>query len=144
MSCTGCGQVRGEELEGLLRSAGHLRRQANPDVDVMWELLTAIKPSLSCDACGAAEVKVEHDVWEDEGEGWLEAKFCQRCRNAIPPERVELFPDEVLCAACRNADDKGEQDSFSFCSRCGSHTELRPRTTSGVTRFVVFCPTCGR
>ncbi|HIF33694.1 MAG: hypothetical protein ABGX07_20185 [Pirellulaceae bacterium] len=143
ITCTSCDRARGEDLEGLLRAAGHLRRQAKPDVDLMWELLTSVTPTLACDECGAT-VTVEQDVWEDEGEGWLEAKRCQRCREIIPVERVELFPDEVLCAVCRGAVDAGDQDDVSYCSRCGSPTELRPRMTSGITRYVEFCTACGR
>jgi hypothetical protein len=27
-------------------------------------------------------------------------RLCQRCRGAIPAERLELLPDTVICVAC--------------------------------------------
>jgi len=139
--CPGCGQDRRGELEDILRAAGHLRRQTKPDVEIMWELLRSILPSWNCHACGEASMTAESDDWEDEGDGWLETKRCQRCREEIPPERLELFPEEVYCAACRTTTN---DEDITYCGKCGSPTELRARNSGDNIRYIVYCPTCSR
>lgn len=141
IQCPACGQSRRGDLEDILRAAGHLRRQKEPDADMMWELLKGMLPSWNCHKCGEASLKAAPEEWEDEGDGWLEVKRCQRCKEPIPSERLELFPDEVYCAACRTARDSSPQD-VTYCGRCGSPTELRARNAGGTTRYVEYCPSC--
>ena len=142
IQCPGCGESRRGELEDILRAAGHLRRQKEPDEEMMWELLRGILPSWNCRSCGEASLTAESDAWEDEGDGWLEAKRCQKCREVIPAERLELFPEEVYCATCRSKNDNSQD--VTYCGQCGSPTELRARNAGGATRYVEYCPSCSR
>lgn len=139
--CQACGEQRRGDLETILRDAGYLRRDAKPDSELMWGLLEGILPGWQCRKCGAQALRAEPDEWEDEGHGWLEAVKCQRCREPIPRERLEIFPDEVCCAACRERTNSAG-DEPSYCSFCGSVTQWRAASRGGLTRYVEYCPNC--
>ena len=73
------------------------------------------------------------------------ARRCDDCGQAIPRERLELFPQSRLCVACQSRDEKGERPvEVEYCPRCGSAMELAPSRTSGITRYRLVCRSCGQ
>jgi hypothetical protein len=142
IECSTCQATRGGELADVLRAAGHLRRKTDPEPEIMWEIINSAISSWVCTSCDAKTLVAKPDNWEDEGDGWLEARCCRGCRQVIPPERLEIFPDEMYCAPCRTKQENNPNGPDSYCPHCGSITEIRIRNRGGMTRYVEYCPAC--
>ncbi len=143
-SC-GAGQVCGPlEAADLLRSRGMLRRESEPDDAMVAHLLENSLPQLRCPSCdgqGLVEDKTfqpHQDGWDDWGEV---KKACEICKQDIPPERLEIFPDETRCAACKDAPEP--TDEADYCTRCGSILTIRS-ASQGLTKYKSYCPSCRR
>ncbi|MAT69031.1 MAG: hypothetical protein CMJ58_05850 [Planctomycetaceae bacterium] len=140
--CHGCGwwTVAGEaELVRRLRKLGHFRRATDPPTEMVVELLNSYGPKLACDRCGATGLAITADDSGDRGE-WEQAVVCELCREPIPAERLEVFPDARRCVACQDAADRGK--SFvepEYCPKCGAIVELRVSRGGGTTRYKMFC-----
>ncbi len=139
-----CGKV---EIARRLRVLGLLRRAPHPPEELIRELLAVHTGRLACDPCGhLGLVWAEGDLEDSSNEDWQQAVLCEACRQPIPPERLEIFPNAKRCVECQGISDRGEEvDEPDFCPRCGSLLELRMSRGSGITRYKQFCtgdPAC--
>ncbi|MCA9216050.1 MAG: hypothetical protein KDB27_23445 [Planctomycetales bacterium] len=142
LRCRDCGDetiIGPHEIARRLREAGQLRREANPEQEIVLALFEEFLPNLKCDACGANNWKIA-DVPIDENH-WGEPVLCEVCKQQVPPERLEIFPNEKRCAACK---DKPETDEPEFCAICGGLMAIRQRGGSGIAGYVMVCTDCGR
>lgn len=142
---TTCGE---EELARRLRTLGLLRRSPHPPTELVSELLRVNAHRLTCDAChqtGLASVAPGDggplDVRSRTGDDdWQQAVICQVCRTAIPPERLEIFPNATRCAKCQDVADRGaEPVPPEYCPKCGALIEIRVSSSGGITRYKQFC-----
>jgi hypothetical protein len=128
---------------------GLLKRATHPPEEMVSELLALHARRLACDQCQHLGLVYgdprDKDVDDDDGD-WQQAVVCEVCRQPIPPERVEIFPDARRCVACQDVADRGEEpDEPEFCEKCGALVELRVSRGGGITRYKRFCtgsPSC--
>lgn len=135
---TVCGPA---EVASRLRLVGLLRRDAEPDDDIMAALLPDAAARMTCPACKRIGLAVsDHDDAGDQDD-WQAAVLCDRCRKPIDPERLEVFPDTKRCVACQAKAESGEPepDEPDFCPKCGALVELRVSRGGGLTRYKRFC-----
>ena len=104
-------------------------------MDLVYELLESGLSQFPCPDCEAQAIQLrEREEFDDE---WPEALLCEVCKAAIPPERLELFPDSKRCAKCQNKGDVGEVE---YCPRCGGIMKV---TQKGQTSTYLFsCTEC--
>jgi DNA-directed RNA polymerase subunit M/transcription elongation factor TFIIS len=125
-----------------LRTAGMVRRDAAPDVELLPELLKSAALKLKCPKCLANGLTATEQQDENHDEEWGMARKCAVCQQPIPPERLEVFPGAELCVACQGKSDRGEgSDAPEYCPRCGNLMTLR-QVRRGLTRYVMACPSC--
>lgn len=150
LSCSDCGwrTVCGSiEIASRLRLVGMLRRDKDPDDEILAALLPEAAPRMTCPGCKRIGLLVEDADSADEEDDWQAAALCDRCREPIDPERLEVFPDTKRCVACQAKAEAGEPEPFEpeFCPRCGALVELRVSRGGGLTRYKRFCtgtPSC--
>lgn len=128
-----------EEMLQHLRDVGMLRRQAEPDWPVIIELVSHQVDALKCSECGHTGLVLEEarDDFDDEP---TDSRLCEVCRKPIPPERLEVFPHAVRCAACQNLPSVEDAD---YCPRCGAPMTIQSTQGQGIARYVHRCPDCG-
>ena len=141
LRCNSCGWQTTcglDEVARRLRTLGLLKRAASPPDDLVCELLTANASRLVCDQCQKVGLVVgepadaDLDLYDNDDGDWQQAVVCEVCRQPIPPERVEIFPDARRCVACQDVADRGEEpEELEFCERCGSLVELRGQRGRG-------------
>ena len=148
LKCPDCGwQTIGNEAElaRRLRTLGLLKRAPSPPADLVCELLLTHASQLTCDACKSVGLRITDSQADEQGD-WQQAVVCEVCRQPIPPERVEIFPDARRCVTCQDVADRGaEPEEPEFCEKCGALVELRVSRGSGITRYKRFCtgsPSC--
>jgi hypothetical protein len=147
LTCVLCGHrtvVGPVQMLEKLRDMGMLRREKEPDLHVVYELFMARLAKLPCDSCHQVGL-----TWQpiDDGndEDWDQVRNCEVCHARIPPERLEVFPDARRCKDCQQSADRGEDSAQpEYCPRCGAIMQLRMQRGSGITRYVMSCPDCGR
>lgn len=118
-----------------------LKREAEPDEMVVDELFRQTAHRFICRNCRQVGLVVEN---LDEGTDWGEAVACEVCDRPIPRERLEVFPDAHTCATCQEKAERGEDVERDYCPRCGSLMTVRQPTTTGITRYQSYCPSCRR
>jgi hypothetical protein len=129
-----CGE---DAVARWLRSAGRLRRDQQPELEIMHEILKGIADELFCPDCGhqglfAIECPDEVD--------WPEARRCEGCGQPILAERIAALPDAVLCSRCQQDEESGRAaGEVEYCPRCGAVMELRLSRKPGVSRYVMQC-----
>jgi DNA-directed RNA polymerase subunit M/transcription elongation factor TFIIS len=121
-----------------LRGLGLLRRQAKPDADTVKELFRSSASKFTCTDCGHPGLSVRAAAVEQ----WPEQRSCEICGSAIPPERIEIFPQAVRCATCEANPQRAGQDEREFCPRCGEVMSVRLSPRGGISRYAVICPRC--
>ncbi len=125
-----------------LRTAGMVRRDAAPDVELLPELLKSAALKLKCPKCLANGLTATEQQDESDDEEWGMARKCAVCQQPIPLERLEVFPGAELCVSCQGKSDRGEgSDAPEYCPRCGNLMTLR-QVRRSVTRYVMACPSC--
>jgi len=132
------------ELQSRLRKLGMLKREDQRDLDLLLQLARAARERLFCPACGGGCLTVELAPAEDD---WgMPAKPCAACGAIIPSERLELFPESELCAACQQRIDRGQtpDQHDDFCPHCGTRMTVRQRRGSGIAGYELICPACRR
>jgi predicted RNA-binding Zn-ribbon protein involved in translation (DUF1610 family) len=120
-----------------------LKRDQQGGLDILLQLASAARLRLLCPVCGSGGLDFEPEAGDD----WdTPAKACAACGAAIPAERLELFPDSDLCAACQQRVDRGQSPDQhdDYCPRCGARMTLRPRRGSGIAGYEMICPSCRR
>lgn len=126
-----------------LRGVKMVRRDTQPDEELLGELFRAAAARLTCPHCQAVGLAVTPAKLEDD-EDWKMARACEECGRPIPRERLEILPQSRLCAECQGRLDRGEsEDSPQYCPKCGSVMKLR-QSRRGVTRYEMICPQCRR
>ena len=116
-----------------LRSVGVFKRQKEPDLQLVRELYAQQIPLIPCSVCGQASCDPQSPDELDDEE-WGGDRKCEGCRQAIPAERLEVFPDTRLCMQCQQSADRGEDtEEIEYCPRCGGIMELRLRGGAGIT-----------
>jgi predicted RNA-binding Zn-ribbon protein involved in translation (DUF1610 family) len=147
LTCSACGQrevVGPLQMLERLRGAGMLKRDKEPDWELVRELFRSRAAAHACGNCGSAAVVLKPQG-EDDGEDWGESRCCERCRAQIPAERLEIFPDTKLCAACQQTQDRVPDEADpEYCPRCGTIMQLRLSQSSGIAHYVMLCPSCRR
>jgi predicted RNA-binding Zn-ribbon protein involved in translation (DUF1610 family) len=134
------------EMLRWLQAAGMMRRAKEPDEAVVEELFVQSAGRFSCSECGRVGLIVEDTEDNLSDEAWGMPRTCTRCRQPIPPARLEVFPDAMLCAACQQSAESAVADSETpeYCPRCGSVMVLRSSAARGATRYLLVCPACSR
>ncbi|MEX2173645.1 MAG: TraR/DksA C4-type zinc finger protein [Pirellulaceae bacterium] len=130
------------ELVARLRSLGMLKRDELLAADFVLQLAAASRSRLFCAQCGSGGLRFEPAGDDDEWE--TPAKPCSACGSSIPIERLELFPESELCAACQQRIDRGQSPDRhdDFCPRCGTRMTVRQRRGSGIVGYEQVCPAC--
>ena len=127
------------EVANELLQLGHLRRDAQPEPEIVQQLLLSVLPAIICPDCHATGISLTS--LDDIDEAWGDARKCEICQAIIPPERVEIFPQVTRCVKCQDkpAPASSEDD---YCPRCGSLVRIRA-VQAGVTRYIISCASCG-
>jgi predicted RNA-binding Zn-ribbon protein involved in translation (DUF1610 family) len=146
-SCGRCGFV--ERLDPLdlvarLRRLGMLKRGDDIEPEYLLEISAAARDRLTCSSCGRSGVLVQ--LAEERDEFDAPTQPCAACGAAIPAERLELFPESELCAACQQRVDRGQtpDQHDDYCPRCGARMIVRQRRGSGIAGYELICPECRR
>jgi rubrerythrin len=145
LTCRNCGwrTVCGAANAGSrLRLIGLLRREPDPDMDVLATLLVESAPRMTCPICKEKRLvaRPSNTMADDEGD-WQTAVLCEVCRQPIAPERLEAVPATKRCAACQGKAEAGRliDDEPEYCPLCGAIVELRVSRGGGITRYKRFC-----
>ena len=118
-----------------------LRREPDPDEDLVATLFVEAAPRMTCPICK------EKQLWRgrrpktcDDGD-WQAAVLCEVCREPIDPERLEAIPGTKRCAACQGKAESGRlvEDEPDYCPQCGAIVEIRVSRGSGITRYKRVC-----
>lgn len=144
LSCPACGwaTVSGaEDAAARLRLVGVLRREGDPDEVMLAELLPGAAERMTCPGCKRIGLAVSEADEPADADDWQAARLCEACREPIPPERLEVFPDAKRCVGCQGKSEAGvdDADEPEFCPKCGSLVELRVSSARGLTRYRRFC-----
>lgn len=146
LRCPACGETvlcDHREMVRRLQAIKMLRRQGQPEPELVRELFRSAGEKLACDRCGKAGLIVEQPDPDDLD--WGAPRCCQDCGQPIPAERIELFPDARRCAACEARGPQARSgDVPEYCPKCGAVMTLRTKGQSELTRYQWWCESCGR
>jgi RNA polymerase-binding transcription factor DksA len=129
-----------EDATARLRLIGLLRRESDPDDDLIAALHIETAPRMTCPIC--KEKKLSASLADDtEAAEWQAAVLCEICRAPIPAERVEAIRGVKRCANCQQQTECGElaDDEPEFCPHCGALVKLRLSRGAGITRYERVC-----
>jgi len=143
-ACSHAEETSQDVLFQRLRGAGLLRRveaEEARDLDFLLQLAGSAKGKLLCPSCGAANYLPE--LAGDEGAAWGDVRKCAGCGSTIAPERLEVFPDTMLCPACQQKSERGTSGEAEYCPRCGTPMQVRQRRGRGIAAYELACPSCG-
>jgi len=127
------------EVITRLIDSKRLKRTADIDWPIAAELFRDLAKSFPCENCDRSGLLFDEAEIDDEE--WGMARKCNSCQQVIPAERLEAFPDSVMCVKCQQADDRGEgNDDREFCPSCGSVMHLRQTTRRGLAQYAMQCP----
>jgi hypothetical protein len=144
LTCRNCGwrTVCGStDAAARLRLIGLLRREPDPDEDVLAALLVESAPRMTCPICKEKRlVASSSEAVSDDVADWQAAVLCEVCRQPIAPERLEAVPGTKRCAACQGKAEAGGllDETPEYCPHCGAIVELRVNR-GGITRYKRFC-----
>ena len=131
-----CGRV---DAIARLRIVGRLRRDPDPDDDLVAALLVETAPQMTCPLCKEKKLRARPTV-DDGADEWQAAVLCEVCREPIDPERVEAIPGTKRCAACQGKAEAGQlADEPDYCPNCGALVEIRVSRGGGITRYKRVC-----
>lgn len=146
--CPHCaaGSVCGpQEMLEHLRSLGMLRREKEPELDLIAELFQSAAGRMTCDKCGRIGLRISPAEDDFGDEVWGGGRRCESCGQTVPEERVRLLPHVTLCVACQQARESGiASQPFDYCPKCGAVRHMRLRPGDGLARYVPYCPECRR
>jgi hypothetical protein len=134
--------VRRIGVDGMLeqlRASGFLRRDPRPDPRVVVELFTNQLARMQCAECGATQMRLA--PWDSGEDPWNDARVCEVCRQPIPRERLDLFPEVTRCAQCMHLPEGSGEE---YCRVCGGLMTLKQTRGGGITRYRMVCSECGR
>lgn len=150
LTCSDCGwrTVCGPaDIAARLRLVGLLRRDGDPDDEILAALLPEAATRMTCPGCKRIGLVARETDAAEEEDDWQAAVLCESCRQPIDPERLEVFPNSKRCVPCQSRSEAGipDPEEPEFCPRCGSLVELRVSRGGGLTRYKRFCtgqPSC--
>jgi hypothetical protein len=126
-----------------LRSLGMLRRDPDPDDELVGVLMAESISRMTCPSCNEMRLTghplnsamLPFDV------EWETAVLCEICREPIPPERLEAIPTTKRCVACQGKSETatGDDVTTEYCPQCGAPVELRVSRGAGITRYKRSC-----
>ena len=128
-----------DQMHRWLRGVGMLKREKEPNPGLVEELFLQTAGRFACPECRAVGLTAGEP--REEEVDWGEARSCDECGKPIPPERLEVFPDATVCAACKEAGPTTERE---FCPQCGAVLQMRRSGGAGISRYVMVCPECGK
>lgn len=133
-----CGR---DDAIARLRLIGLLRRDPDPDEELLRALFAESAPRMTCPLCKVKRVHaVDYDASQEDDADWQTAILCEICREPIDPERVEALPGVKRCVVCQNREEAGiTTEEPEYCPHCGSLVELRASRGPGITRYRRFC-----
>lgn len=123
-----------------LRLIGLLRREPEPEEELVAALLVEAAPRMTCPVCKEKTLCASPtDAGEEDD--WQAAVLCEVCRVPIPLERLEAVPGTRRCTACQGKAETGLliEDDPEYCRHCGALVELRVSRGGGITRYRRFC-----
>src|SRR5262245_30081273 len=119
LTCGNCGwrTVCGPaDAAARLRLIGLLRREADPEEELLAPLLVEAAPRMTCPLCKEKRLCAApaDDIDDDD---WQAAVLCEICRQPIDPERLEALPGVKRCAACQGLAEAGRiaEDELEYC-----------------------------
>lgn len=123
-----------------LRLIGQLRREREPEAELVEALFVESAPRMTCPICKEKSLFAQPGK-NDEAGDWQEAVLCEVCRQPIPPERLEAVPNVKRCAACAAKMESGHLTEIEpdFCPHCGALIEVRVNRGTGITRYKRVC-----
>lgn len=128
-----------------LRTLGMLRREKEPEWDLVVELFRSAAARLPCDQCGQVGLRVSPAEDDFDDETWGGSRRCESCGQPIPEERVRMLPNVALCVVCQQARESGTAaQAVDYCPQCGAVRHLRLRTGDALARYQPYCPECRR
>jgi hypothetical protein len=133
---TVCGR---DDVAARLRRIGLLRREPDPDDELIAALLVEAAPRMTCPICKEESLAAAPSEADDND--WQAVVLCEVCRAPIPPERLDAVPGTKRCTACQGKSETGQlrEDEPEFCPHCGAMVELRVSRGGGITRYKRFC-----
>ena len=143
--CAACSTYGPAEMLQRLRLLGMLRREKDPDPDLLAELFRTSAGRLACSACGRTGLQISpaDDVLDEEA--WGCGRRCESCGQAIPKERLRSLPHVRLCVACQQSQESGASSApVEYCPKCGAVLRTRLRPGDGLARYEPYCPECRR
>lgn len=134
---TTCGR---DDAIARLRIVGMLRREPNPDEDVVAALLVEAAPQMTCPLCKEKRLHAT-PTDDDTADDWQAAVLCEICREPIDPERLEAISGTQRCTACQGKSETGQLDDLEpdYCPHCGALIEVRVSRGGGITRYKRAC-----
>jgi rubrerythrin len=145
LTCRQCGwrTVCGrDDAVARLRIIGRLRREREPEQDLVEALFVEAAPQMTCPICKEKRLFARPSQDPAEGTGdWHAAILCEICREPIAPERLEAIPETKRCAVCSAKAESGQLAEIEpdYCPHCGALVEVRVSRGSGITRYKRVC-----
>jgi len=128
-----------------LQLLGMLRREKQPDRDLVVELFRSSLGRVTCSACDRVGLIASSPEDACDDEAWGAGRRCESCGRTIPMERVELLPHVERCVACQQNQESGASARpVEYCARCGTVLRMRLRPGDGLARYEPYCPECRR
>jgi RNA polymerase-binding transcription factor DksA len=131
-----------DDAVARLRIIGQLRREREPDEDIVAALLVESVSRMTCPLCKEKALFARSSLeLDNEADDWQAAVLCEICREPIDPERLEAIPGTKRCAACATKAETGqlEEIELDYCPNCGAPIEVRVSRGSGITRYKRVC-----
>jgi RNA polymerase-binding transcription factor DksA len=134
---TVCGR---DDAVARLRLIGQLRREREPEAELVEALFVESAPRMTCPICKEKSLVARPSKDEELGD-WQAAVLCEICREPIAPERLEAIPNARRCAVCAAKMESGQLSEIEpdFCPHCGALVEVRVNRGTGITRYKRFC-----
>jgi hypothetical protein len=145
LTCRNCGwrTVCGrDDAVARLRIIGQLRREREPEENVVETLFVEAAPRMTCPLCKEKMLFARPSRGlDDEDSDWQTAVLCEICREPIAPERLEAIRETKRCAAWATKAESGQLDEIEpdYCPNCGALVEVRVSRGSGITRYRRVC-----
>jgi DNA-directed RNA polymerase subunit RPC12/RpoP len=132
-----CGR---DDAVARLRLIGLLRREPDPEEELVAELLIDAAPRMTCPLCKEKRLFAQ-PTDDDSANDWQAAVLCEVCREPIAPERLEAIPGAKRCAACQGKSEVSQLAEVEpdYCPHCGAIVEIRLSRGSGITRYKRVC-----
>jgi hypothetical protein len=130
-----------DDASARLRLLGLLRREPDPNGELVSALFVEAAPRMTCPICKEKSLSAAPADPLDDGDNWQAEVLCEICRTPIAPERLEAVPDTKRCAKCQGRSESGRLGDVDpeFCPHCGSLVEIRVSRGSGITRYQRVC-----